>query len=201
MRDDTRRSTTVERVSRETSIRLTLTIDGSGRAAIRTPIPFFTHMLEAFCRHGNLDVELEAEGDVAIDQHHTVEDVGLVLGQALREALDDRAGVRRMGSVFVPMDEALAFCAVDLSGRPFCAIDATFDKQHQGGLELDLVAEFFRALAAESRATWHLKIHAGENEHHKVEALFKAAGRALADAAVREAARQGVVPSTKGILE
>jgi imidazoleglycerol-phosphate dehydratase len=201
MPENTKRSTSVERVTRETSIRLTLTVDGSGRTAIRTPIPFFTHMLEAFCRHGNLDVRLEAEGDVAIDQHHTVEDVGLVLGQALREALGDRQGVRRMASVFVPMDEALAFCAVDLSGRPFCAFDAAFDKQHQGGLELDLVAEFFRALATESRATWHLKVYAGMNEHHKVEALFKAAGRALADAAGRETARAGTVPSTKGTLE
>lgn len=200
MPEDSGRRATVERVTRETSIRLSLGLDGGGRAAIRTPIPFFTHMLEALCRHGNLDVDLEAEGDVAIDQHHTVEDVGLVLGQALRQALGDRKGVRRMGSVFVPMDEALAFCAVDLSGRPYCAFDATFDKNHQGGLELDLVAEFFRALATESRATWHLSVHSGENEHHKVEALFKAAGRALADALAIEPVRAGTVPSTKGTL-
>ena len=201
MPEDTRRTAEVERTTRETSIRLSLTLEGSGRTAIRTPIPFFTHMLEAFCRHGNLDIDLEADGDVAIDQHHTIEDVGLVLGQALRQALGERRGVRRMASVFVPMDEALAFCAVDLSGRPFCAFDAAFDKQHQGGLELDLVGEFFRALATESRATWHLKVYAGENEHHKVEALFKAAGRALADAATLEPGRAGTVPSTKGTLE
>jgi imidazoleglycerol-phosphate dehydratase len=158
-------------------------------------------MLEAFCRHANLDVTLDVQGDTQVDQHHTVEDTGLALGAALREALGDRAGIRRMGSAFVPMDEALAFCAVDLSGRPFCAFDATFHKTEQGGLELDLIAEFFRALAAESRATWHLALHAGENEHHKVEALFKAAARALADAAAPDPARAGVIPSTKGVLE
>lgn len=196
-----KRTATVERATRETRIRLNLVLDGSGRTTIRTPIPFFSHMLEALCRHGNLDVVLEVEGDIEIDQHHTVEDTGLVLGQALREALGDRRGIRRMASVFVPMDEALAFCAVDLSGRPFCAFDAAFDKSLQGGLELDLVGEFFRALATESRATWHLKVYAGENEHHKVEALFKAAGRVLADACAYEAARGDVVPSTKGVLE
>lgn len=197
----TARTATVERQTTETRIRLTLDVDGSGRTAITTPIPFFSHMLEALCRHGNLDVRLDADGDVEIDQHHTVEDVGLVLGQALRQALGDRAGIRRMGSAFVPMDEALAFCAVDLSGRPFCAVEAEFDKHLQGGLELDLVPEFFRALATESRGTWHLAVHAGENEHHKVEALFKAAGRALADAVTRDPARRGIVPSTKGVLE
>lgn len=195
------RTATVGRKTKETAIRVTLDLDGSGQTAITTPIPFFSHMLDALCRHGNLDVTLEARGDVEIDQHHTVEDVGLVLGQALRQALGDRAGIRRMGSAFVPMDEALAFCAVDLSGRPFCAFDAAFDKNLQGGLELDLVPEFFRALATGSRGTWHVKVHAGENEHHKVEALFKAAGRALADAVARDPARRGVVPSTKGVLE
>ncbi|NIQ59080.1 MAG: imidazoleglycerol-phosphate dehydratase, partial [Gammaproteobacteria bacterium] len=134
-------------------------------------------------------------------QHHTVEDVGLVLGTALRRALGERRGIRRMGSAFVPMDEALAFCAVDLSGRPFTVIRAAFAKTHQGGFELDLVPEFFRALATESRSTWHLAIQAGANEHHKAEALFKAAGRALGDAAARDPARGATVPSTKGVLE
>lgn len=197
---DSERRATVERATKETQIHVTLDVDGAGATDIRTPIPFFSHMLEALCRHANLDVTLRAEGDVQVDQHHTVEDVGLVLGRALCEALGERRGLRRMGSAFVPMDEALAFCAVDLSGRPFCRVDAAFDKTHQGALELDLVPEFFRALATESRATWHLAVHYGDNEHHKVEALFKAAGRALADAAARDPARRGVVPSTKGTL-
>jgi imidazoleglycerol-phosphate dehydratase len=195
------RTATVDRVTRETEVHLTLSLDGRGRTTIVTPVPFFSHMLDAFCRHANLDVTLSVTGDVEIDQHHTVEDTGLVLGQALRQALGDRAGIRRMGHAAVPMDEALAFCAVDLSGRPYCAFTAAFGKDEQGGLELDLVPEFFRALAAESRATWHLRLDAGQNEHHKVEALFKAAGRALADAAARDPAREGTVPSTKGVLE
>jgi imidazoleglycerol-phosphate dehydratase len=195
------RTAVVDRVTRETEIHLSLSLDGSGRTGIVTPVPFFTHMLDAFCRHANLDVTLSVAGDVEIDQHHTVEDTGLALGQALRQALGDRAGIRRMGHAAVPMDEALAFCALDLSGRPYCAFSATFAKDEQGGLELDLVPEFFRALAMESRATWHLRLEAGDNEHHKVEALFKAAGRALADAAARDPARAGTVPSTKGVLE
>jgi imidazoleglycerol-phosphate dehydratase len=195
------RTAVVDRVTRETEVHLSLNVDGSGRTDIVTPVPFFTHMLDAFCRHANLDVTLAVAGDVAVDQHHTVEDTGLVLGQALRQALGDRAGIRRMGHAAVPMDEALAVCALDLSGRPHCAFTAAFGKAEQGGLELDLVSEFFRALAMESRATWHLRLDAGENEHHKVEALFKAAGRALADAAARDPARAGMVPSTKGVLE
>lgn len=196
-----RRAATVKRATKETSITLKLALDGSGRTKIKTPIPFFSHMLDAFCRFANLDVELEATGDLEIDQHHTVEDVGLVLGQAIWEAVGDRAGARRSGHASVPMDDALGFCAVDLSGRPFCAFHATFGKTKQGDLELDLVPEFFRALANATRANWHLRIEYGENEHHKVEALFKSAGRALADAVSLDPARAGVIPSTKGTLE
>jgi len=200
-RGKARRIASVARRTGETSVELRLVVDGSGQTTIATPVPFFSHMLDAFCRFGNLDVDLVASGDVEVDQHHTIEDVGLALGQALRDALGDRAGIRRVGSAFVPMDDALGFCAVDLSGRPYCAFDAKFDKRHQGDLELDLVPEFFRALANASRANWHLKIQYGENEHHKVEALFKSAGRALAQAMERDPARAGVVPSTKGTLE
>ena len=195
------RSAAVKRATKETSVTLTLTLDGSGRTSIRTPIPFFSHMVDAFCRFANLDVDLEATGDLEIDQHHTVEDVGLALGQAVAQALGDKAGVRRSASAFVPMDDALGFCAVDLSGRPFCAFDAKFTKDKQGDLELDLVPEFFRALANATRATWHLRIEYGDNEHHKVEALFKSAGRALGEAVALDPARAGVVPSTKGMLE
>jgi imidazoleglycerol-phosphate dehydratase len=194
------RTARVDRVTRETEIHLTLAVDGRGQTQIATPIPFFTHMLDALCRHANFDVTLDVRGDIEIDQHHTVEDTGLVLGQALREALGDRAGIRRMGSAWVPMDEALAFCALDFSGRAFCAVEASFAKDEQGGLELDLVPEFFRAVAAEARATLHVRLERGDNEHHKVEALFKALGRALADAAAPDPARRGVIPSTKGTL-
>lgn len=195
------RTARVKRVTKETSVNLTLTLDGSGRTKIKTPIPFFSHMVDAFCRFANLDVELTASGDLEIDQHHTVEDVALALGQAIAQAMGDRAGVRRSASAFVPMDDALGFCAVDLSGRPFCAFDATFDKNRQGDLELDLVGEFFRSLANASRANWHLRVEYGENEHHKVEALFKSAGRALGEAVALDPARAGIVPSTKGVLE
>ena len=195
------RRAAVSRATGETGIELRLNVDGSGRTRITTPIPFFSHMLDAFCRFGNFDLELQAGGDVEIDQHHTVEDVGLALGKALHQALGERRGIRRVGSAFVPMDDALGFCAVDLSGRPYCAFDAKFDKRQQGALELDLVPEFFRALANASRANWHLKIQYGENEHHKVEALFKSAGRALGMAVERDPARGGSVPSTKGALE
>jgi imidazoleglycerol-phosphate dehydratase len=194
------RTARVDRVTRETEIHFTLAVDGHGQTEIATPIPFFSHMLDALCHHANFDVTLDVRGDVEIDQHHTIEDTGLVLGQALREALGERAGIRRMGSAWVPMDEALAFCALDLSGRAFCAVEASFARDEQGGLELDLVPEFFRALAAESRATLHLRLDRGDNEHHKVEALFKATGRALAEAVALDPARRGIIPSTKGVL-
>jgi imidazoleglycerol-phosphate dehydratase len=195
------RRASVKRSTAETRVDLTLTVDGSGQTSIATPIPFFSHMLDAFCRFANLDLELEATGDVHIDQHHTVEDVGLALGEALREALGERRGIRRTGSASVPMDDSLGFCAVDLSGRPFSVCDVKFDKERQGDLELDLVPEFFRALANASRANWHLRVQYGDNEHHKVEALFKSAGSALGQAVMRDAARTGKVPSTKGVLE
>ncbi len=197
----TERVATVKRATGETSVTLRLNVDGSGKTKITTPIPFFSHMLDAFCRFANLDLDLEATGDVQIDQHHTVEDVGLALGQALREALGERRGIRRTGSASVPMDDALGFCAVDFSGRPFSVFDATFTKERQGELELDLLPEFFRSLANASKANWHLRIHYGDNEHHKVEALFKSAGSALAEAVTRDAVRGATVPSTKGMLE
>jgi imidazoleglycerol-phosphate dehydratase len=191
----------VSRKTGETTVELRLKVDGSGQTKIETPIPFFSHMLDAFCRFGNLDLDLKATGDVQVDQHHTVEDVALALGQALREALGERRGIRRAASASVPMDDALGFCAVDLSGRPFSVFDAKFGKERQGELELDLLPEFFRSLANASRANWHLRVIYGENEHHKVEALFKSAGSALGLAVARDAAREGSVPSTKGILE
>jgi imidazoleglycerol-phosphate dehydratase len=195
------RVASVSRKTAETSISLQLNVDGSGRTNIVTPIPFFSHMLDAFCRFANLDLDLEAGGDVEIDQHHTVEDVGLALGQGLREALGERRGIRRTGSASVPMDDALGFCAVDLSGRPFTVFHAVFAKERQGDLDLDLIPEFFRALANASRANWHLRVQYGENEHHKIESLFKSAGAALGQAVAADPSRAGGVPSTKGVLE
>jgi len=194
------RQATVQRATHETRMTCTLNLDGSGQTDLVTPIPFFTHMLDALCRHANLDVVLRVEGDVEVDQHHTVEDTGLVLGQALREALGEKRGIRRMGSAWVPMDEALGFAAVDLSGRPYFAFSGAFDKRLQGALDLDLVPEFFRSLATEGRLNLHLTIATGDNEHHKVEALFKACGRAIADAVALDPQRTGLVPSTKGTL-
>ncbi|MEX0690520.1 MAG: imidazoleglycerol-phosphate dehydratase HisB [Gemmatimonadales bacterium] len=194
------REATVQRATSETRIACTVRLDGSGRTDLVTPIPFFTHMLDALCRHANLDLTLRVEGDTEIDQHHTVEDTGLVLGQALREALGEKRGIRRMGSAWVPMDDALGFAAIDLGGRPYFAFRGAFDKRTQGALELDLVPEFFRSLATEGRLNLHLTIAAGDNEHHKVEAVFKAVGRALAEAMALDPQRQDVVPSTKGSL-
>jgi imidazoleglycerol-phosphate dehydratase len=195
------RRASLDRKTGETNIRLDLNVDGSGVTKIETPIPFFSHMLDAFCRFANLDLALKASGDVHVDQHHTVEDVGLALGQALREALGERRGIRRAASASVPMDDALGFCAVDLSGRPYCVFDARFAKDRQGDLDLDLLPEFFKSLANASKANWHLRIQYGENEHHKIEALFKSAGAALGLAVARDAARGRSIPSTKGILE
>ncbi len=195
------RRASVSRKTGETTIRLELNVDGSGATKIETPIPFFSHMLDAFCRFANLDLTLEAKGDVQVDQHHTVEDVGLALGQALREALGERRGIRRAASASVPMDDALGFCAVDLSGRPYCVFDARFAKDRQGDLDLDLLPEFFKSLANASKANWHVRVQYGENEHHKIEALFKSAGAALGLAVSRDPARGGSIPSTKGVLE
>jgi len=193
----TTRNARVDRITRETEIHLTLSVDGSGRAEIATPIPFFSHMLEVLCRHANLDVTLDVVGDVEIDQAHLIEGTGYVLGQGLREAVPDRTAIRRVGSAVAPVEEALALCAVDFAGRPLVVFTAPFARDEQDGLELDLLPDFFRALAEESRATWHLRLDAGEQEPHKVEALFKAAGRALGDAVARDPARAGVIQSTK----
>ena len=190
------RSARVERVTRETEIHVTLSLDGAGRAEIATPIPLFSRLLEGFCRYGNLDVTLDVVGDVEIDQHDAVEHTGLALGEALREALGDRTGIRQAASAFVPVEEALALCALDLSGRPFCAFEAAFGQDELGGLETDLLPEFFRALARESRATWHLRVEAGEDEGHKIEALFRAAGRAVRDAASRDPGGASVISGT-----
>ncbi len=194
------RKAEVSRESRETKISLTLNLDGSGRTDIRTGIGFFDHMLDAMCRFGLLDLTLRCEGDLQVDGHHTVEDVGIVLGRAIRDALGDRVGIRRVGSAWLPMDEALAFCALDISGRPYLAFGAEFTAPMVGAFDTQLAEEFFRALAGNAGLTLHLKAEAGRNDHHKLEALFKAFGLALRDAAAVDPRIQGVL-STKGMLD
>lgn len=189
----------VARKTRETDIAVTWRLDGAGLAQVATGVPFFDHMLHQIARHGLTDLSVRAEGDLEIDAHHTVEDTGIALGQALRQALGDGAGIRRYGSAFVPFDETLAFAAIDVSGRPYLHFDAAFPAQKVGEFDTELVLEFFRALAFNAGITLHLKVHYGQNTHHMIEALFKAFARALGEAAALDPRVQGV-PSTKGAL-
>jgi len=189
----------VRRTTKETDIGLTLALDGSGAAEVATGIGFLDHMLELFAHHGAFDLTVRAEGDLEVDGHHTVEDIGLTLGQALREALGDKAGIRRYGSCLLPMDEALAMVVVDLSGRPFFAHDLQLTGLRIGEFDADLTAHFLRSLATQAGATLHVRLLAGSDPHHIVEAVFKGTARALA-AACDRGERGDAVPSTKGIL-
>jgi len=188
----------VTRTTRETDIDLTLELDGRGQAEISTGIPFFDHMLQLFAAHGYFDLTLKATGDLEVDQHHTVEDVGICLGQALRHALAQRPGVRRYGSARVPMDEALAQVTVDLSNRPYLHFQVELPPGG-AGLDPQLLKEFWRAVSVHGGITLHIEVPYGENTHHIMEAVFKAAGRALDEATRPEPRAQGV-PSTKGML-
>jgi imidazoleglycerol-phosphate dehydratase len=194
----TQRRAEVRRTTSETAISLALDLDGSGTADVRTGIGFFDHMLELFAHHGGFDLTIDAVGDLDVDGHHTVEDVGLALGQALGEALGDKHGIRRYGSFLLPMDEALAMVALDLSGRPYFAHDLQLAGVRIGAFDGDLAAHFFRSLAMQARLTLHVRLLAGGDAHHIVEAVFKGVARALAQACERTDG-QGV-PSTKGIL-
>jgi len=190
----------VARTTRETDISCALVIDGTGRADIATGVPFFDHMLEAFTRHGLFDLTLHARGDLAVDAHHTVEDCGIVLGQAIRQALGDGAGIARFGSMFVPMDEALVLAAIDISGRGQLHYDVQVPIQFIGTFDTTLAKEFFIALAANAGLTLHIVGFSGENAHHIIEAAFKAVGRALDEATAIDPRRGGAIPSTKGVL-
>jgi len=194
------RRVTVERKTSETQIRVSLDLDGTGQKQIETQLPFFTHMLEAFGRHGLYDLTLEARGDVEIDGHHVVEDVGLVLGDAFAQALGDKHGIRRYGECSVPMDETLAQAVVDFSGRPHLAwrVEGIAGKW-VGGFDCELAHEFFQAFVNRCGCNLHLRLHYGDNAHHILEALFKAFARATSDAS-RIDPRVGGVPSTKGTL-
>lgn len=193
------RSASLERTTGETRINLSLSLDGEGRSDIRTGIPFFDHMLTLLSRHGLTDLEIDAKGDIEVDYHHTVEDVGITLGQAIARALGDKAGIRRYGHAYVPMDEALARVVVDCSGRPFLAYEAPRGVEAIGLFPFQLVEEFLRAVAVNAGLTLHVSILAGRDAHHMAEAVFKALGRAL-DIAVSHDDRVKGIPSTKGVL-
>ena len=189
----------VRRTTSETDIALTLDLDGSGVADVATGIGFFDHMLELFAHHGRFDLTLSASGDLDVDGHHTVEDIGLAMGQALREALGEKRGIRRYGTALLPMDEALAQVALDLSGRPFFAHDLRLSGVRVGSFEAELAPHFFRSLATQAGMTLHVRLLAGSDTHHIVEAVFKGVARALAEACALHG-RDDAVPSTKGTL-
>lgn len=193
------RRATIERKTKETDVRVTLDLDGSGKAAADTGIPFLDHMLDALARHGFLDLDVRARGDLAVDQHHTVEDVGLTLGQALRQAVGDKRGIRRFGDALCPLDEALVQAVVDISGRPFLAYGLEIRQARVGTFDTELVHDFFLALSNEAGLNIHLHQVQGRNAHHIIEAAFKSFARAL-DQAKQFDPRVDGVPSTKGSL-
>jgi imidazoleglycerol-phosphate dehydratase len=193
------RTAQIRRETGETQITLSLNLDGTGQAQLSSGVGFFDHMLTLLAKHSLIDLDLDAKGDLHVDAHHTVEDVGICLGQALRQALGDKAGIRRYGSATLPMDEALATVAIDLSGRPFCVWNAELPPELLGTFNAALAEEFWRAVAGSGQLTLHVVVHYGRNAHHVIEAIFKAAARALRQA-VEPDPRGGGVPSTKGVL-
>lgn len=195
-----KRTATIERNTTETRITLRLTIEGKGAYKVRTGIRFFDHMLELFTRHGAFDLELKCDGDLDVDQHHTVEDVGIALGEAFDRALGDKRGILRAGYFIMPMDETLAIAAVDLSGRAAYAVDAKVRTRLVGDLQSELVTDFFEGFARGARANVHVKTMYGRSNHHKIEAIFKAFARALRVACSKDRQLGEMLPSTKGLL-
>jgi len=193
------RSATIERTTKETSIKLSLDLDGTGKSELNTGIPFLDHMLEQISRHGLIDLTIDAKGDLEIDAHHTVEDIGICLGEALREAVGDKAGIVRYGHAYVPLDEALSRVVLDLSGRPGLEYNISFPKETVGGFDVELFKEFFQAISNHGRITLHVDAIRGDNNHHIIETVFKAFGRALR-MAVESDPRVTGIPSTKGAL-
>jgi imidazoleglycerol-phosphate dehydratase len=194
------RRTVVERNTRETQIRLSLNLDGTGRFENHTGIRFLDHMLDLVARHGGFDLGVNATGDLDVDQHHTVEDVGIVLGEAVAKALGDKRGINRAGYFVMPMDETLAVAAIDLSGRPHAVVTTLVKTRLVGDLQAELVPDFFDGFAAGARANVHLKVLYGRSNHHKIEACFKAFGRALRVACAKDARLAKMLPSTKELL-
>jgi imidazoleglycerol-phosphate dehydratase len=193
------RSATLERVTKETRIKLSLNVDGTGQATICTSVPFLDHMLNLFARHGIFDLEVEASGDIDIDFHHTVEDIGIVLGEAFKQALKDKKGIRRYGQASVPMDETLAAVAVDISGRPYLVYHVVLPKVKIGDFDVELAREFFQAFVNHCGLNLHINVMYGENVHHIIEACFKAVARAMDVATQLDPRVEGVL-STKGVL-
>ena len=193
------RTAEVSRTTRETDIKLSLRLDGTGRGTRRTGVGFFDHMLDAVARHGRLDLDVGASGDLETGAHHTVEDTGIVLGQAIDQALGDRAGIARYGDAIVPMDEARASAAIDVSGRPFAAFEGEFPDEAISGFDAGLTQEFLRAVANQAKLTLHVRVEAAGNDHHVVEAAFKAFARALREAVAVDSTITDI-PSTKGLL-
>ncbi len=194
------RIATVARKTGETDIEITINLDGTGQADITTGLGFFDHMLHALARHARFDLTIQAKGDLHIDEHHTVEDVGLVLGRTLAQSLGDRRGIKRMGHAIVPMDEALALVAVDFGGRGYFVFDGQFSGARIGQMGVSLIPHFFESVAHEGRLNLHARLLAGVDDHHRAEALFKALARALDMAVQRDERLAGQIPSTKGTL-
>ncbi|MGE5474592.1 MAG: imidazoleglycerol-phosphate dehydratase HisB [Ignavibacteriales bacterium] len=189
----------LKRETSETSVNVKIELEGEGKGNITTGIGFFDHMLNLLCMHSMINIDVSAKGDLDVDTHHTVEDIGIVLGQAISKALGDKKSIKRYGSVFVPMDESLAFVCIDISGRPFLKFDAEFSSELIGQFETQTLEEFFRALAVNAGMTLHIKVEYGINDHHKIEAVFKAFARAFKEAVKIDETIKGV-PSTKGTL-
>ncbi len=193
------RKGSVERRTKETDIFVQIDLDGTGKSEIESGIDFFDHMLELFAAHGLFDLNVSCQGDIEVDGHHSVEDIGITLGEAVKEALGDKRGIARYGSFYLPMDESLAFVALDISGRPFLVYDGGEMAPMIGGYDTELTEEFLRAFAFHAGITLHVKVLYGKNSHHKVEAVYKALGHALRIAVGRDERVQGI-PSTKGVL-
>ncbi len=193
------RDAKIERNTKETQITCYLNLDGSGQSEVDTGIGFFDHMLQAFARHGFFDLKLTCKGDLYVDCHHTIEDCGIVLGQAIKEAVGDKAGIKRYGNFLLPMDETLVMCAIDLSGRPYLNFSMTFDTERVGYFDTEMVKEFFYAVSYSAGMNLHLVEMAGSNSHHKIEAAFKGFSKALSEAVMTDARINGTL-STKGTL-
>ena len=191
----------ISRKTKETEIDINLNIDGKGKYDIKTPIGFFTHLLESFSKHGLFDIKLDVKGDLEIDQHHTIEDTGIVLGRAFKEALGDKKGINRAGYFIFPMDEALAIVALDISGRPYLKFNAKFKRRFCGELDTDLLEDFFYGCSIGLQANLAIKMEYGRSDHHKIEALFKAFAKAMKMACSKDKRALKEMPSTKGLIE
>ena len=194
------RTATFHRKTKETSIRVSLDLDGEGNSTLDTGVPFFEHMLDQIARHGMVDLEIKAEGDLQVDAHHTVEDTGITLGQAINQAIGDKSGITRYGYAYVPLDEALSRVVIDFSGRPLLCYDVSYPRARVGDFDVDLIREFFQGLCNHAQMTVHIANLSGKNAHHIAETIFKAFGRALRMASSYDKKTQGLIPSTKGSL-